>query len=174
MKEQDHYKRFIEKIVGNSTTSTWEEAKLEWYCYNVDEDTSGTCICGHKLGNLYYIKNKINGKTLIVGSSCVKKFGEKSMVDYVKRVEKKRAEKKAKEKRLADNEKYYETLKAEQLSNNIPLSIRKPYVEKRYKLNIINNFEFTFYTQVWNYTRLSEKQKALKEKINQKLLKAKI
>lgn len=171
MIEQSNYKNLIEEVVGNSTTFTWEEAKLEWYCSNSSLNQEGKCICGHPLRNLYYITNRLNKKVLIVGSTCVKKFDKADMTKYVEGVEKEVRVKKATAKKKLNEEAKYELLKKKQTENNIPLSIRKEFLEKRFKLGVINDFEFNFYNQIWSFEALSVKQTTLKSKINDKLLK---
>ncbi len=161
MKESSNFKKLLEQVLNNSTSNIWEEAKTEWKCIGVVEGDGNECICGHFIINECYIQNKKTQKTLIVGSSCVKKFNEKEMTNYIKQEEKRRKE--IKKEKLQ-----YEYLKERQQKNNIPLSIKLPYLEKR--LHLLNQFEYDFYMQVYYFDTLSYKQIKLKESINRKLL----
>jgi hypothetical protein len=156
MKENSNIKNLVLEILKNSIAESWEEAKLEWKCVGVIENTSGQCICGHLLNNLYFIQNNNNEKRLIVGSSCVKKFGTKQMIDYVKNAEKLRKD--------------YEKLIEKQKENKIPLSVRKPFLDKLFNLNIINRYEYKFYTNIYTDLDLTEKQFNFKKQLNQKML----
>lgn len=168
--EKSDYKKLVVELIDNSTTDNWEEASLEWYFSHCIESSNGTCLCGHKLHNLYYIVNSINSKELIVGSSCVKKFENQELRLAVASVEREILEKRKEAKRLESIANKYEKLKSTQINNGVPPSIRKEFISNRFSMNIINQFEFDFYSQVWSFTSLSDKQIALKEKINKKLL----
>ena len=165
--EKSNFKKLIISIIENSIADNWKEASLEWKLSHTIQNTSGNCICGHKLHNLYYIVNINNNKELIVGSSCVKKFENNALKCVVANIEReellKRKEAKA---RLAK----YEKLKALQIESGTPPSIRKEFLLKRFNNNIINKFEYDFYINIWNFIKLSNKQLLLKQKINNKLL----
>ena len=74
--------RLFECITSLSTSTNREEAKKEWYLAHIEiaspeevADNEYQCLCGHKhLKELCYIKNKKNGKEVLVGNCCVKKF----------------------------------------------------------------------------------------------------
>lgn len=38
------------------------------------------CICSTDIEKLFYIKNRLNGNTLIIGSECINKFGSDEMI----------------------------------------------------------------------------------------------
>lgn len=161
MKESSNFKKLMEEVITNSKSDTWEEAKKEWRCIGVSEGEGNECLCGHFIINEYHIQNKQSKKTLIVGSSCVKKFKEKEMTDYVKLQEKKKQKAK---KRL----KQYDDLKYRQSKNKIPLSIKLDYINKR--LHLLNQTEYDFYMQIYYKDTLTFKQIKFKESINRKLL----
>lgn len=161
MKESSNFKKLSEHIIANSYTKNWEEAKKEWKCVSVNESQGSECSCGHFITNEFYIQNYKTKKILIVGSSCVKKFNEKAMTEYVKREEKRKQQ--VKKEKLK-----YEYLKERQQKNNIPLSIKIPYLEKR--LHLLNQTEYDFYMQVYYKDTLTFKQIKFKESINRKLL----
>ena len=74
--------RLFEGITSLSTITDWEEAKKEWYLAHIEiaspeevADNEYQCLCGHKhLKELCYIKNRKNGKEVLVGNCCVKRF----------------------------------------------------------------------------------------------------
>lgn len=57
----------------------------EWEVTDCRTDVSN-CVCGHVgIKTLYTIKNTLNGSVIDpIGSSCIKKFGKKSMWESVK------------------------------------------------------------------------------------------
>lgn len=67
----------IPRILDMSVSKLWEEAKYEWELYKIIrlEGDYETCLCEHyPIKDLCHIKNKLNGKTAIVGNCCIKKF----------------------------------------------------------------------------------------------------
>jgi hypothetical protein len=161
MKESSNFKKLLEQVLSNSTSDTWEEAKLEWKCVGVKEGDGNECLCGHFIINEYFIQNKKSNKTLVVGSSCVKKFNVKEMTDYVKQEEKRK-------KQLKKQQQEYDNLKYRQAKNKIPLSIKQNYINKR--LHLLNQTEYDFYMQIYYKDTLTYKQIKFKESINRKLL----
>jgi len=163
----------MEEVIKNSTNSNWYEAKEEWFCCNVIENSNGYCTCGHHLHNLYIIRNKKNGSELTVGSSCVKKFENETMLNYVKLVEdniklKEDKEKAKKDKRIVAKDNKYQLLVLKQSKNDIAISIKIDYVEEFYNNKLINNIEYDFYKQIYNKIILTEKQNNWKRKLNDK------
>ena len=70
--------RFRAVILSFSEADVFEDAMLEW-----DEIISpgelsrleGSCICSHSIEDEYYLKNRLTGYTITVGSECINKFG---------------------------------------------------------------------------------------------------
>lgn len=48
------------------------------------------CICSQYIEHTYYIENQINGNVLIVGSSCICKFGTDEMAETVRSIARQR------------------------------------------------------------------------------------
>lgn len=78
-----HYLRNLSRhIIGLSEASTWGVAKLEWELDHVenvfdtdDEAEHEECPCGHyPISELCWIRNTKNGNETFVGNVCVKKF----------------------------------------------------------------------------------------------------
>lgn len=163
MLEKSNHKKLIINIIENSINKEWDKAKNEWYCYNLKEDEDGICVCGHHLKNLYYIKNKHNDISLIVGSSCVKKFKNNQMDEYMNELL-------STKKLLLKEEKAYQRLKVKQINRGVIISVRKSYLIKMYNLNVINPFEYNFYTDIYDKLSLTLNQQKLKTKINDKIV----
>lgn len=64
--------RFYLRLCEESVNK--EDPVPEWFVQDT-EGGDGSCICGKELKVLYTIKNRLNGKHLIIGSECQKKFG---------------------------------------------------------------------------------------------------
>jgi hypothetical protein len=75
------------EILADSVSKDWDEAKKEWYwlyTYTVENVDAaggvlgygyGECLCTHTpIVDHCVLKNRINGKSAIVGNVCVKKF----------------------------------------------------------------------------------------------------
>eukprot|EP00730_Choanoeca_flexa_P015989 TRINITY_DN746_c0_g1_i1.p1 TRINITY_DN746_c0_g1~~TRINITY_DN746_c0_g1_i1.p1 ORF type:complete len:173 (+),score=37.43 TRINITY_DN746_c0_g1_i1:32-520(+) len=59
-----------------SLFEAYKVAKKEWHPHMVYEEPGGQCICGHRPITMHcVIKNEHNGKELILGNVCIKKFG---------------------------------------------------------------------------------------------------
>lgn len=90
-KYQDKPTRFKEVLIYFSKSNIFEEAILEWKTtgtnINNPEDIE-TCICSQHIENLYYVYNDIVSCTLVVGSSCIEKFGSARMKEDLKIVQK--------------------------------------------------------------------------------------
>ena len=65
----------IQRIVQESTNSSWWLCKEEWFLYDVWHDDEGsTCVCGKTgIKNICILQNKYNKKMLLVGSCCTEK-----------------------------------------------------------------------------------------------------
>jgi hypothetical protein len=84
------YWKLIEEVLPLSENNKWEDARGEWHIEIVDEDDtcSSECLCGHQnIRYLNYMKNKINGNKIMVGSCCVEKFFEIKSVYLTKVIE---------------------------------------------------------------------------------------
>ena len=68
--------KFTKNLLLASHAETLEDAIKEWamiYEATLPEVT-GLCICQHRLKNVSYMYNRITKLTIIVGSTCLKKF----------------------------------------------------------------------------------------------------
>lgn len=83
-----YHDNFTKNILDKSYSKVWDSAVREWIIVDVEEDEEleSSCICGKEnLKYLYTIKNSKNGESIYpIGSSCIKKFGNKDMDEYTK------------------------------------------------------------------------------------------
>lgn len=86
-----------EQIIRYSFSDIVKQSTKEWRAISLTDYANKNCsLCNQPNKIIYYIKNKINGNTLNVGSSCVTYFENElknditteSFIDYRKRVEK--------------------------------------------------------------------------------------
>lgn len=168
--ETRNFTKLKEAVISHSIASEWEEAKKEWLVKSFATVKESRCCCSKLIHNVYTIRNKFNGNTLPIGSSCIRLFAVEHMIRYVERREKEAAEAKKRAKYEKHLKEKYQQLKKEQQEKGTVLSVRQTFLEKRFDLGIINDFEYKFYNNIYWFTSLTEKQSALKEKINTKLL----
>lgn len=138
--------QLAQEILARSTAEVWDAAKLEWTLHEVFESQEPeTCLCGHyPIIENCVLRNKTNGAFATVGNCCVKKFlGLPSDLIFqaIKRVR-------------ADGDK---SLNAEALE----------YAHGR---GWVNDWERDFYLRTLRKRVMSDKQWAVKRKINAKFL----
>lgn len=140
--------QFCSELVANSESKWFLSALREWEhveTYPVEE--GGTCICGHFIIDHCVMRNRLNGKTLIVGNCCVKKFtgiNKSKHFDAIRRVRK---------------------------------DITKPFnpacLHEALNNRIINEDEYRFYINTWRKRNLTDQDKEWRISINERILKAK-
>ena len=92
----DSFPRFTTQLIKFSENETYESIirAKEWeYKYTVEiyENRQGKCICGQPIKYLFFIKNKLNGNELLLGSTCIdyiSKEYKKEMNDIKKTIKK--------------------------------------------------------------------------------------
>lgn len=66
---------FDKNLVEASNNKNLIEAKKEWEFFKEEKcDEKKTCICNHKIKNVKYFLNTINGNIICCGTICCKKF----------------------------------------------------------------------------------------------------
>jgi hypothetical protein len=138
--------KLTEEIIKRSSARTWDKAKLEWALFEVYEaDEPERCLCGHfPIIELCVLKNNVNGKLATVGNCCVRRFvglPSDRIFEGVKRVRK-------------------DTSK----------SLNAEGVHHAFSRGWINQWEHDFYLDVMRRRRLTFKQKAKKQQINELVL----
>lgn len=135
------------EIIALSNADSWELAKIEWVLDSIyfAEDPE-TCLCGHfPIIELCELKNTKNGSKVTVGNCCVKKFLS------------------------LPSDKIFQAVKKIRVDST--RNLNGETIEHAYSKGWINSWEYEFYSQVFNKRKFSEKQLAIKKKINDKILK---
>ena len=64
-------------VIQSSVAKKWTHARREWkFCSASKSKEFTNCECGVRIKNVCTIQNVKNGNTLVVGSTCVKYFGD--------------------------------------------------------------------------------------------------
>lgn len=134
------------EIIKRSVNPTWEMAKREWKLVEIEEaEDYETCLCGHyPIRELCTLKNKENGNTVVVGNCCVKKFlglPSNKIFQAVKRVRK-----------------------------DTGKSLNAETIRLAYEHSWINDWENEFYLDIMRKRVLTDRQRAKKLQINEKVL----
>ncbi|TVZ49879.1 hypothetical protein JM82_0318 [Olleya sp. Hel_I_94] len=141
-----HYK-LTEEIIKLSNSDIWSSAKLEWnfeYAYYSEE--LQRCLCGHyPIKNVCVIKNTDNKNETEVGNCCVNKFLG-----------------------IEDGNKIFTSIKKLKIDKSKSMS--PEVLEYLRKKNVLTDFDYKFYSDTIRKRKLSDKQLAIREKINQKLI----
>ncbi len=68
--------KLTQEIIKRSVAKTWKEAKTEWELESaIPSDEPEVCLCSHyPILEICTIINRKNGKRVVVGNCCVKKF----------------------------------------------------------------------------------------------------
>ena len=138
--------KLISRIIFNSEADNWSEAVKEWFLDSVERVELGhTCTCGYyPIIEVNYIKNKLNGIVMKVGSCCVEKFiGIPS-------------------KKITHSH--------EKVKKDKTLSLNPSSLEQAKIAGKINDWEHDFYLDIWRKRNLSKKQIEKKVQINDKIL----
>ncbi|WBX72941.1 hypothetical protein PG913_08505 [Tenacibaculum pacificus] len=136
-----------EEIIKLSNSDIWSSAKLEWnfeYAYYSEE--LQRCLCGHyPIKNVCVIKNSDNKNETEVGNCCVNKFLG-----------------------IEDGNKIFTSIKKLKIDKSKSMS--PEVLEYLRKKNVLTEFDYKFYSDTIRKRKLSDKQLAIRERINQKLI----
>lgn len=145
------FERLCAGILSNSSDPniSFTQARDEWEFLFVLKNDNGKCLCGKNIFNECHIQNQINNKTLIVGSDCLTRVCVKGK--YINEVQ--------------------------NLFTTINLFIREKKLDKLLieyckEKSIITDWEYQFSLDTHYKRQLSDKQKARKEVIDNKILKS--
>jgi len=141
-----HFK-LTEEIIKLSNSDSWNNAKIEWdFDYAYYSEDLQTCLCGHHpIKNICVIKNTENKNEAEVGNCCVNKFLG-----------------------IEDGNKIFTSIK--KLKVDITKSMNSEVLEYLRKKKVLTDFDYTFYSDTIRKRKLSEKQQAIRERINQNLI----
>lgn len=135
-----------EAVLSNSISEDWESALEEWKHVGFDYvQQDGECACGKQhISELNYVKNIYTDAELIIGSECINKFfgyDISNVHDCIKRVTKDKSK-----------------------------SLHTHLICGAYEGGLINRWEYSFYLDIKNKRKLTQKQTNLKTNINEKVL----
>lgn len=136
-----------EKLIGHilllSEAETFEEAKEEWDLTHISIK-DGKCPCGIEIRDHCHLKNRLNGNVTHVGNVCVNRFlgvETGNLFDGFKRI-------------LADKK----------------ANANDDLIQYAYDAGFIYESELKFLTETKRKRKLSAKQLAWKQKINERIL----
>ena len=132
------------ELLKNSSSDIYQDAIGEWKGVGVKRGVGGTCICSQRISHLFYIKNIITNKVLIVGSTCINKFGSYVLDEFVREI-KERWKSKDKMEKLRNLQKI----------NGVPPSLTGGQLGRYYRNQTINNWEYDFYMDILLKTNLT-------------------
>ncbi len=141
-----HYK-LTEEIIKLSNSDFWDSAKIEWnFEYAYYSESLQKCLCGHyPIKNVCVIKNTENKNETEVGNCCVNKFLG-----------------------IEDGNKIFTSIK--RLKSDKSKSMSPEVLEYLRKKKVLTDFDYKFYSDTIRKRKLSDKQLAIRERINQKLI----
>ena len=135
-------------VIAASSSKEWETAKTEWSIVDIYLDEEGdTCSCEKvPIKEVCIIYNSVTKTDLVVGNSCVKQF-------------------------MADGEKndlIFAAIKGVKESG--AKSLNEAAIEWAMKKGWLTQWEHDFYLDTLRQQACSEKQLAVREKINEKIM----
>ena len=84
-----NFERLKVKILENSESKIFNEAKKEWSVVKKLDDGDDNCICSHDIYERFVIKNILNNNILKpIGNICIKNFEEEKMMLEVEELNK--------------------------------------------------------------------------------------
>ncbi|MBZ7458998.1 hypothetical protein FMJ29_08455 [Klebsiella michiganensis] len=144
--ESHNFERLQAHILSLSVSDNFEVARKEWNLHSIEiSEEMDNCPCGQEIKEHCYIENKRNGNTTYVGNVCINRFMEIStgtLFDGLKRIKK-----------------------------NIFANANKALIEYADQKGYLYDRDYGFLIDTMNQRKLSDKQKAWKERINTRILK---
>ncbi len=140
-----NFDNFKNHILPLSNSNEFHSAKNEWKLVDIEiQEDWDNCPCGQDIKELCYIQNQLNGNKTYVGNVCVNQFigiQTGNLFSGLKRI--------AKDSTANANE---------------------DLIIHSYNLGYIYESEYKFLMDTKNKRKLSDKQKAWKEKINRRIV----
>ena len=135
-------------ILSLSRARQWEAAKGEWSLSAIwHTDEGHTCLCTHyPIKELCELCHEATQQRVIVGNCCVKKFmglPSEKIFDALKRVEK-----------------------------DTQHALNEEAIAHFMRMGVLSEWEGAFYHDTWRKTKLSDKQRAHRQRINEKVIAA--
>eukprot|EP00397_Hematodinium_sp_SG-2012_P016549 GEMP01016889.1.p1 GENE.GEMP01016889.1~~GEMP01016889.1.p1 ORF type:complete len:368 (+),score=106.83 GEMP01016889.1:185-1288(+) len=146
--DRGDWEKLRHEMLKLSNSKVWAMAVKEWrldlvyFCDNYGDEK---CLCGHKIKEVCELVNTENAKKAIVGNVCVNKFMSKpgKIVRGCKRVIKKGPEN---------------------------ANLCKEAIDFGHRKSWLTDWEYAFYSDICAKRTFSERQRALRTRINEKVL----
>jgi len=142
---EHNFERLKEHILPISQSDDFYHAKKEWLLVDVEiNEDWDNCPCGQDIKELCYIQNQLNGNKTYVGNVCINRFLEIDtgcLFDGLKRIAK------------DDN-----------------ANANQDLIVHAYKLGYIFEKEYQFLMSIKLKRKLSDKQRAWRQKINLRII----
>lgn len=145
-----HFERLKAAILALSSADEWQAAKREWHLVSIvqaEPDEPETCLCGHHpILELCEIQNRTTGNGATVGNQCVRRFlglETEALFRGIRRIRK-------------DDTK----------------SMGPDLTVLLFERCIMTKWEYDFQNDTMRKRVLTEKQKAIRQRINQKAIAA--
>ena len=144
--ESHNFERLQAHILFLSVSDNFEVARKEWSLHSIEiSEEMDNCPCGQEIKEHCYIENKRNGNTTYVGNVCINRFLEIStgtLFDGLKRIKK-----------------------------DINANPNQALIDYANEKGYLFDKEYEFLISTMKKRILTDKQKAWKEKINNRILK---
>ena len=144
-KVNHNFENLKNHILSLSNSTDFHSAKDEWKLFDIEiREDWDNCPCGKDIKELCYIQNQLNDKKTYVGNVCVNQFigiQTGNLFTGLKRIAK-----------------------------DSTANANKDLIEYSYELGYIYKEEYKFLMDTRNKRKLSDKQKAWKEKINRRIV----
>ena len=141
---EHNFEKLKEHILPLSNSTDFHHAKNEWKLVGVEiNEDWDNCPCGQSIKELCYIENQLNNQKTYVGNVCINKFIG------------------------IDTGNLFAGLK--RIAKNDSANANEDLIIHAYKLGYIFENEYSFLMDTKHKRKLSEKQLAWKQKINNRI-----
>lgn len=144
--ESHNFERLQQHILSLSVSDNFEVARKEWSLHSIEiSEEMDNCPCGQDIKEHCYIENKRNGNTTYVGNICINRFLEIStgtLFEGLKRIKK-----------------------------DIHANPNEALINYANSKGYLYDKEYDFLISTMKKRKLTDKQIAWKEKINNRILK---
>ncbi|MFA5250777.1 MAG: hypothetical protein WC371_05165 [Parachlamydiales bacterium] len=147
-----------QRLVDLSVADNFKQALGEWTITGVEVSESGepaqTCLCSHyPIREIFHIHNPSTHQTALIGNVCIQLFAKEDDAGSTC---------------FQSAHKIIESIK--KIRSDRSSSAGRELIAFAYRAKIISSWENGFYNDVWLKRRLSSAQKAIKTRINRKML----
>ncbi|WP_238081679.1 hypothetical protein [Pseudescherichia vulneris] len=144
--ESHNFEKLKEHILSLSVSDDFDVARKEWSLHSIEiSEEIDNCPCGQEIKEHCYIENSRNGNKTYVGNLCINRFLEISvgtLFDGLKRIK-----------------------------NDIYANPNQALIDYANRKGYLFEKEYEFLVSTIKKRKLTDRQKAWKEKINNRILK---